>query len=173
MKRSIIIEKLTTKVVTIRAYVPNDLENTVPLWYRTWHQTFPNLQHPQPYHTWKARFHNDLARRGEVWLAELENQIVGLVLVIQETQELNQLFVDHVYQNRGIGSDLLNKAKEICPQRLTLQTLQQNTKACKFYEKHGFKASKLATNEINGQPNIEYYWVPSLSSLNSTKSVNL
>ncbi len=153
-------------MVTIRAYVPNDLENTVQLWYRTWHRTFPNLQHPQPYHTWKARFHDDLARRGEVWLAELENQIVGFVVVMKEEQEINQLFVDCVYQNQGIGSALVNKAKEICPQRLTLQTLQQNTKACKFYEKHGFNAGKLATNEINGQSNIQYYWLLSHSSRN-------
>ena len=147
--------------MTIRPYVPKDLENTVQLWYRTWHQTFPHLEHPQPHNAWKVRFRDRLARRGEVWLAELENQIVGFVVVMKEEQELNQLFVDSVDQNRGIGSDLLNKAKEICPQGLTLQTLQQNTKACKFYEKHGFKAGKLAINEINGEPNIEYSWVPS------------
>ncbi|MDF5728831.1 MAG: GNAT family N-acetyltransferase [Rhizonema sp. PD38] len=150
-------------MVIIRPYNPNDLENTVQLWYRTWHHTFPHLQHPQPYMAWKERFRDRLAKRGNVWLAELENQIVGFVVVIKEEQELNQLFVDPVYQKLGIASDLLNKAKEISPQGLTLQTLQQNTQARRFYEKHGFIAGKLATNEINGQPNIEYYWVLSCS----------
>ncbi len=144
----------------IRQYQLDDLEDTVQLWYRTWHQTFTNIQHPQPYPAWKVRFCDDLAVRGNVWLAEVENQIVGFIVVIKEEQELNQIFVDPNYQNRGIGSALLEKAKEICPEGLTLQTLQQNTRACRFYEKHGFKAGKLSINKYNGQPNIEYHWMP-------------
>ncbi|MBW4572682.1 MAG: GNAT family N-acetyltransferase [Tolypothrix carrinoi HA7290-LM1] len=147
-------------VAKIRPYELNDLEDTVQLWYRTWHQTFPEIQHPQPYPAWKTRFCDDLAVRGNVWVAEVENSIVGFVVVIKDEQCLHQLFVDSMYQNRGVGSVLLKKAKEICPQGLTLQTLQQNTKACVFYEKHGFKAGKLSTNKINGQPNVEYNWMP-------------
>lgn len=147
-------------VVTIRPYQPDDLEDTVQLWYQTWHQTFPHLQHPQPYSTWKARFHNDLVVQGSVWIAELENWIVGFVVVTKNNQYLDQLFVHTDYHNRGIGSALLNKAKEICPQGLTLCTLQQNMQARAFYERHGFKVSKLSINKINGQPNVIYYWVP-------------
>jgi putative acetyltransferase len=146
--------------LNIRLYEPKDLKATVELWYRTWHKTFPDIQHPQPYVEWKIRFRDDLAVRGEVWVAELENQIVGLIVVMKEELELNQIFVDPLYQNRGIGSALLNKAKEICPQGLKLHTLQQNRTACLFYEKQGFQAGKLSTNQINGQPNIEYYWIP-------------
>jgi ribosomal protein S18 acetylase RimI-like enzyme len=147
-------------VVTIRPYQPADLEATVQLWYQTWHQTFPQIRHPQPYAQWQARFRDDLAVRGNVWIAELEDQIVGFVIVMKQEQWLDQLFIDPMYQNRGIGSALLDKAKAICPQGLELHTLQQNTKACAFYERHGFKASKLSINKINGQPNVEYYWVP-------------
>ena len=85
---------------------------------------------------------------------------MGFVVVIQAEQYLAQLFVDPMYQHRGIGSALFSKAKEICPQGLTIQTLQHNIQACLFYEKHGFKAGKLTTNKINGQPNIEYHWIP-------------
>lgn len=147
-------------MATIRPYDPNNLEDTVQLWYRTWHQTFPQIQHPQPYPAWKDRFRNDLAVQGNIWVAEVENCIVGFVVVIQAEQYLAQLFVDPMYQNRGIGSALISKAKESCPQGLTLQTLQYNIQACLFYEKHGFKAGKLTTNKINGQPNIEYHWMP-------------
>ncbi|MEH2424181.1 MAG: GNAT family N-acetyltransferase [Nostoc sp.] len=147
-------------MVTIRPYQLNDLEDTVHLWYRTWHQTFPDIQHPQPYFAWKVRFRDDLAARGDVWLAEVENQIVGFLVVIKEEQWLSQLFVDTTYQNQGISSALLDKAKAMCPQGLGLDTLQANMRACAFYEHHGFKVGKLSTNKINGQPNVEYYWMP-------------
>ncbi|NMG20899.1 GNAT family N-acetyltransferase [Brasilonema bromeliae] len=151
-------------MVRIRLYEPKDLEDIVQLWYRTWHQTFPNIQHPQPYSAWKSRFLDEFAVQGEVWVAEVEHHIVGFVVVIKEEQYLSQIFVNTEYQNCGVGSALLNKAKEICPQGLMLQTLQQNIRACVFYEKHGFKAGKISVNKINGQPNIEYHWKPLINT---------
>ncbi|MEH2009954.1 GNAT family N-acetyltransferase [Nostoc sp.] len=147
-------------MVRIRPYQSDNLEDTVRLWYRTWHETFSHIKHPHSYSVWKARFRDHLAAHGDIWLAEVENQIVGFVVVIKEEQWLSQLFVDATYQNLGIGSVLLDKAKAICPQGLRLHTLQANTRACAFYERHSFKVGKLSINEINGQPNVEYYWMP-------------
>lgn len=90
----------------------------------------------------------------------MENRIVGFIVVMQEEQCLEQLFVDMAYQNQGIGSALLEKVKVICSQGFKLHTLQQNMQARAFYERHGCKISKLSTNTINGQPNVEYYWLP-------------
>lgn len=142
----------------IRAYNPSDIEDIVKLWWKTWHQTFPEIKHPQPYDSWKNRFKDDLAVRGNIWVAEVKNCIAGFMVVIEEEGELNQLFVDSDYQNRGLGTALIAKAKEICPQGLTLTTLQSNTKACLFYENHDFQPGCLSINQINGQPNIEYHW---------------
>ncbi len=144
----------------IRPYNPFDIEAVVKLWWKTWHNTFPEIKHPQSYPLWKTRFENDLAIRGNVWVVEIENKIVGFMVVMQQEKELNQLFVDSDYQNQGVGKALLEKAKSICPQGLTLTTLQSNTKACLFYKKHGFKPRRLSTNKINAQPNIEYRWIP-------------
>ncbi len=143
----------------IRLYEPKDLDELVRLWYKTWHKTFPNIQHSQPYSSWKERFSNDLAIRGEVWVAELDTCIVGFIVVIREEEELNQIFVDPMYQNKGVGSALINRAKEISPKRLKLSTLQQNQRACLFYEKHGFQAGYVSVNKYNGLPNVEYTWV--------------
>ena len=145
----------------IRPLKSSDIEAVVKLWWKTWNETFPEIKHPHPYASWKARFQNDIAVRGNIWVAEVESYIVGFVVVIEEEKELNQLFVDSDYQNQGIGRVLMEKAKDICPQGLTLRTLQSNTKACLFYEKHDFKPGKLSKNKINGQPNIEYRWIVS------------
>jgi putative acetyltransferase len=145
-------------MLNIRPYQPQDLEPTVELWYRTWCQTFPHLQHPQPYSQWQKRFRDDFVIRGSIWIAEINNHIIGFVVVISSEHELKQIFIDPNYQNQGIGSVLINKAKEICPFMLKLTVLQQNQKACRFYEKHGFTAGKLSINKVNGQPCIEYSW---------------
>lgn len=147
-------------MLTLRPYQPHDLEPTVELWYRTWWQTFPHLQHPQPYSQWQKRFQADLVIRGNIWIVEIDNRILGFMVVISSEHELNQIFIDPNYQNQGMGSILINKAKEICPQYLKLSVLQQNQKACHFYEKHGFTAGKLSINKVNGQPCIEYSWFP-------------
>ena len=145
----------------IRPFKSSDIEAVVKLWWETWNQTFPEIKHPQPYVSWKARFQDDIAVRGNIWVAEVEGNIVGFMVIIEEARELNQLFVDSDYQNQGIGRALIEKAKSICPQGLTLTTLQSNTKACLFYKKHDFKPGKLSKSKINGQPNIEYRWIMS------------
>jgi len=102
-----------------------------------------------------------LAVRGDVWVAFVENSIVGFVVVIKNEQSLDQIFVEPTFQNMGIGKALLEKAKIICPIGLTLYTLQQNTQARYFYERHGFRAGTLGINKVNGQPNIEgsiHFW---------------
>ncbi|MDV2991915.1 MAG: hypothetical protein N4J56_001569 [Chroococcidiopsis sp. SAG 2025] len=85
---------------------------------------------------------------------------MGFIVIFIKEQYLDQLFVDVVDQNQGVGSALISKAKAICKQGLSLHTLQQNTKACTFYKKHGFQEGKVSINKVNGQPNIELYWLP-------------
>lgn len=142
----------------IRAYRSTDLEAVVALWYRTWHQTFPLLQHPQSYSVWEERFRDELAIHGSIWIAEVEGVIAGFIVVRVDQQWVDQLFVDANYQSRGIGAALLNHAKALCPHGLTLYTLQENSRARSFYERHGFKAGKRSVNPFNHQPNVEYRW---------------
>lgn len=149
----------------IRIYESQDLSKIVQLWYKTWNSSFPDIQHPQPYHLWEKRFRDEIICRGEVWVADIKNQVVGFIVVFRVDNsktrgELNQIFVDPIFQNKSIGTALINKAKTICPHGLRLTTLQSNTKACSFYVKHGFVAGNTSTNKINGQPNIEYIWSP-------------
>lgn len=147
-------------MLKIRAYLDEDLNNVVALWHRSWINTFPNLTHPQAFAEWKIRFHDDLSRRGNVWIAETQIQIVGFIVLIKKEGIIDQLFVDSDAQRIGIGTALLNHAKTICVCGLSLTTLQQNNQARKFYEKHGFVAGHAGINPINGQLNIKYKWNP-------------
>lgn len=147
-------------MLTIRHYIEDDLDEVVALWYRSWINAFPTLKHPQPFDGWKTRFQNDIAKRGSVWVAEIQDRIVGFVVLMETEKILAQIFVDVDAQRMGVGTALLNRVKTICPEGLSLTTLQQNVRARKFYEKHGFIAGRLGVNPVNGQPNIEYTWNP-------------
>jgi ribosomal protein S18 acetylase RimI-like enzyme len=144
----------------IRPYGDDDLETLVELWYRSWTNNLPNLKHPIPFKHWTHRFQSELVQRGEIWVAQQQVKIVGFLMIIKSDQWLDQLFVDVDFQGQGVGAILLNHAKTLSPTGLRLTTLQQNTKACRFYEHHGFTAVKLGVNALNKQPNIEYRWSP-------------
>ena len=145
-------------MVVIRPYVDDDLDEVVALWYRSWIHAFPNLKHPQPFEQWKFRFQKDYIKQARVWVAAISGQIVGFVVV--SDSELAQIFIDIDVQRNGVGTGLLNQAKQVSSSGLRLTTLQQNVQARQFYEKHSFVAGATGVNSINGQPNIEYYWSP-------------
>lgn len=152
--------KISEDMITIRSYVEDDLDTVVALWYNSWSNTFPGLRHPQPFEAWKFRFKNDLAINNSVLVAEFQSQIVGFIVINEEKGTLEQIFVDVDVQRIGIGTALLSEAKIICPSGLSLTTLEQNVRARRFYEKHGFIAGKFGVNPVNKQTNIEYTWIP-------------
>lgn len=147
-------------MIEIASYKIEDLENIVELWHYTWHQTFPHLHHPQTYVEWKVRFRDEIAVFNTIWTAKIGHEIVGFIAVNQAKRTIEQLFILPKYQNRGVGSLLLQTAKSVCQTGLKLYTLQHNDKARKFYEKHGFKIGETTINPVNGQPSISYYWKP-------------
>lgn len=54
-----------------------------------------------------------------------------------EGQELMELYVDSFFQNEGIGSKLIKFAVDRLDVRY-LNVLEKNTKAIRFYQRHGF-----------------------------------
>jgi RimJ/RimL family protein N-acetyltransferase len=98
------------------------------------------------------------------WVARIENQIVGCMLIDREN--LDHLYVRPGWQRRGVGLSLLNKAKAMSPQRLELWTFQRNSNARAFYERQGFRAVEYTDgrNEEN-EPDVKYEWKPIYSGM--------
>ena len=61
--------------------------------------------------------------------------IKGLIRI--EKDEIVELYVDHFFQGQGVGSELIEYAKEHYPVSF-LWTIEKNTEAVRFYEAHGF-----------------------------------
>ena len=60
--------------------------------------------------------------------------------IIIDGSEVWKLFVEPVLQGQSIGAELLDYAKEVHNIEF-LWVLEKNTRAIKFYEKHGFRAT--------------------------------
>jgi GNAT superfamily N-acetyltransferase len=98
------------------------------------------------------------------WVALVENQIVGYMLI--DGENLDHLYVRSGWQRGGIGLSLLNKAEAMSPQRLELWTFQRNSNAKVFYETQGFRAVEYTDgrNEEN-EPDVKYEWRPVYSDI--------
>jgi GNAT superfamily N-acetyltransferase len=90
------------------------------------------------------------------WVARVENQIVGYMLI--DGKNLDHLYVRPGWQRRGVGLSLLNKAKAMSPQRLELWTFQRNSNARAFYETQGFRAVEYTHGRRNeeNEPDVKY-----------------
>ena len=103
----------------------------------------------------------------EVWIAEEKGRLLGF-LGIEASRNLGgapvleKLYVEPAEQNRGVGSALLDKAKELRPDELYLWVFQRNEGARRLYERHGFDVVKLTDGAENmeREPDALYRWAP-------------
>jgi len=106
----------------------------------------------------------------EVWVAEEDGRLVGF-LGIEASRNLGgaavleKLYVEPSVQNRGVGSALLDKAKELRPEELYLWVFQKNP-ARRLYERHGFELVRLTdgADNMEREPDALYRW-PGASAL--------
>ncbi|MDF2686279.1 MAG: GCN5-related N-acetyltransferase, partial [Clostridia bacterium] len=79
---------------------------------------------------------------GFVIFDDSNTEIVGLITYIIEDDECEITSFDSTIPNRGIGTRLLNKlintAKDLSCSKIKLITTNDNIKAIRFYQKHGF-----------------------------------
>jgi len=100
----------------------------------------------------------------EVWVAEEDGRLLGF-LGIEASRNLGgaavleKLYVEPAEQNRGVGSALLDKAKELRPDELYLWVFQKNP-ARRLYERHGFELVRLTdgADNMEREPDALYRW---------------
>ena len=78
-----------------------------------------------------------------IWVYD-DGIVKGLIHI--EGDEVKELYVDHFFQDQGIGSKLLEYAIKEFDVKF-LWALEKNPEAIRFYERHGFR--------LNGQRRFE------------------
>lgn len=103
-------------------------------------------------------YQNVVTKNNSVYLAiETSNQqVVGFMA--QNGSDLDQLYIHVDYQQQGIGTQLLNMAKDKSLGNLYLYTFEVNKIAQNFYEKHGFNATTKGFEEVWQLADVRYEW---------------
>ncbi|MFA6302802.1 MAG: GNAT family N-acetyltransferase [Legionella sp.] len=86
-----------------------------------------------------------------VTVVEINNVIIGMMVLAKEG---NIGWIEHLYLapsavGQGIGTILVNEAKKNLGSPIRLCTFQENTKARRFYERHGFQIIELRDGSAN------------------------
>ena len=92
-----------------------------------------------------------LVPSGEVVVAEKGPEIVGMIATSQEEESS---WIDHLYLlpdfvGQGIGTLLMDRAKESLSQPIRLFTFQENSGSRRFCERHGFQLIRLSDGSSN------------------------
>ena len=99
---------------------------------------------------------------GRTTVALAEGRVIGFLTVSSDTEAS---WIDHLYLlpawvGRGIGTRLLDLARQQLPPPVRLYTFQGNQRARRFYESRGFTAIAFSDGSQNEErcPDILYEW---------------
>jgi ribosomal protein S18 acetylase RimI-like enzyme len=146
----------------IRRMRARELEATVSMWRRSRDDALPWLEQRMGYTPEEDLefFGETVMREQEVWVAVRDDTPLGLLAYGDGL--VAHLYVEPAEQATGIGSGLVDKAKELSPAGLRLFTHQRNERARAFYERRGFCAVKFGVSPApESEPDVEYRWEPS------------
>jgi GNAT superfamily N-acetyltransferase len=80
-------------------------------------------------------------------------------VMVLEDDWIDQLYVDPEWLRQGLGSQLVDLAKELRPHGLQLWCFQSNARARHFYEGCGFVAIETTDGDNEeGAPDVRYRW---------------
>lgn len=125
-----------TTAFTLRAARDSDVKAIARVHVRSRREAMPWLPdiHSRAETEWWIE--NVVLPQQQVWIAESENEIVGIAAVSGDM--LEQLYILPGHQGRGIGSALLTWAISSSDSPLRLRVFQRNEPARAFYERRGF-----------------------------------
>jgi ribosomal protein S18 acetylase RimI-like enzyme len=101
---------------------------------------------------------------GRTTVAVVDGQIVGLIAVASASDGswIEQLYLHPAWIGRGIGTQLLGRARAELSPPIRLYTFQGNQRARDFYERRGFRAVRFSDGSGNEEkcPDVLYEWRP-------------
>jgi len=144
----------------LRRYVADDEAAAIELWRRTWQAAYPHLDFSARLDWWRARWRDELVPVATVTVADRDGALIGFVTVDETTGYLDQIVVAHEAWGSGLAAALLAEAKRLSPAGLDLLVNQDNARAVRFYEKHGFGIAGADVNPRSGAALHRMRWRP-------------
>ena len=95
--------------------------------------------------------------KARTWICRDGDRVVGFACLVGEG-ELAALFVDPERQCEGIGTELLNWAKDHSKGLLTVGVYEENPRALQFYKRSGFEEIGSLEDELTGSREYRLEW---------------
>ena len=145
---------------TLRPYTPADEDAAIELWRRTWQHHFPHIDFAARLDWWRERWRQELVPVAKVVVAEQDGTLAGFITVDPNTLYLDQVVVAPEAWGSGLGGALVDEAKRLSPDSVTLLVNEDNARAIRFYQRNGFAHAGKGVNPTSGRPVLRMEWKP-------------
>ena len=151
---------MSAQAFTLRPYAAADEDAAIELWRRTWQTAYPHDRFRRARRLVAERWRSELVPRATIVVAEAAGRLVGFVTVEPDTGYLDQIVVAPECWGGGLAETLLAEARRLSPTLLVLLVNNDNARAIRFYEKHGFTLAGDDVNPVSGRPVYRMRWRP-------------
>lgn len=134
-----------TTAITLRRYRIDDEDASIALWLETWKLAYPSIDFDKRVDWWRARWREELVPMAQIVVAEKDGAMAGFV-TIDGTSYLDQLVVGPAHWGSETARLLMDEAKRISPDGVTLKVNADNARAIRFYQRNGFAKT---ADEVN------------------------
>jgi putative acetyltransferase len=141
----------------LRPYRAADEDAAVALWQQTWQQTYPGIDFAARVIWWRERWRDELVPNAAIVVAERGGALVGFV-TIDRSGYLDQLVVAPEHWGSQLADTLVEEAKRLSPDRITLLVNTDNARAIRFYRRNGFAFAGEDVNPSSGRPVLRMQW---------------
>jgi putative acetyltransferase len=121
----------------LRPYRAEDEDASIALWLETWRQAYPSIDFDARVDWWRARWRTELVPAARIVVAEQDAVPIGFV-TIDAAGYLDQLVVSPAQWGSPVSRLLVDEAKRLSPDGVTLKVNADNFRAIRFYARNGF-----------------------------------
>ena len=141
----------------LRPYRPEDEDAAIELWRLTWQQAYPAIDFTARVAWWRERWRGELVPNAAIVVAEHADALIGFV-TIDGKGYLDQLVVSPDHWGSPLATSLVDEAKRLSPNGVTLLVNKDNTRAIRFYERNGFVHAGEDVNPTSGRAVLKMRW---------------
>ena len=146
-----------TPPITLRPYRPSDEDAAIALWLATWQRAYPSIDFAARVPWWRERWRSELVPKAVIIVAEESGTMAGFVTIDDEAY-LDQLVVAPDRWGSKLAEMLVDEAKRLSPDCITLLVNDDNVRAIRFYERNGFVHAGHDVNPTSGRSVLKMVW---------------
>lgn len=144
--------------IIIRRIQSHEHETATRVWQRSWESAGVGHPNDLSYDDLLERFRTELETTWDLYVADQDGQLVGLLALKPSQNRIDQLFIAPEHQGRGIGKSLLRFAKDQLPGKIWLRTAKKNERAIAFYTSAGFTIDRVEARPEWDRNDVVMVW---------------